>query len=92
MHHNVINEELEAGLEEYVKFGTPFAKNKIVITSKNLLERYLCSLHFKMHKQLNSSFAGIFLQICRSRTFIPDAQWMVPQYCAWMDFVRIDAM
>ena len=50
MHHNVTNGELEAGLEKCMKFGTSFAKKKVVITSKNLLERCLCYLHFKMHK------------------------------------------
>ena len=61
MHHNVINEELKGGLEEYVKFGTAFAKIKVVINSKNLLERCLCCLHFKMQKQLNSSLVGVLL-------------------------------
>ena len=38
VHNNVIDVELVIGLEEYVKYGTPFAKNKIVLTSKNLLK------------------------------------------------------
>ena len=44
VHNNITDEELTTGLEEYVKFGTPFAKNKVVLTSKNLLERCLCYL------------------------------------------------
>ena len=64
VHYNVTNEELEAGLEEYVKFGTPFANKKIVIISKNLLERCLCYLHFKMHKQLNTSLARVLFYRC----------------------------
>ena len=32
VHNDVINVELAARLEEYVKHGTPFAKKKIVLT------------------------------------------------------------
>ena len=63
VHKNVTNEELVARLEEYMKFSTPFAKNRVVFTSKNLLERCLCYLYFKMHKQLNSSLAKVLLQM-----------------------------
>ena len=92
VHHNVTNEKLEARLEEYVKFGTTFAKNKVVITSKNLLERCLCYLYFKMHKQLNTSLARVLLQMYRFGSFIPYAQWVVPRYCGGMDCMRADAM
>ena len=92
VHHNVTNEELEVGLKEHVKFGIPFAKNKVVITFKNLLERCLCYLHFKMHKQLYTFLAGVLLQMCHPGTFIPDAQSMVPQYCGGMDSMRADAI
>ena len=38
VHNNITEDELEAGIDEYVKYGTPFAKNKVVLTSRNLLE------------------------------------------------------
>ena len=42
VHNNISDDELATRLEEYVKLDTPFAKNKIVLISKNLLKRYLC--------------------------------------------------
>ena len=39
VYNNVIDVELVVGLEEYVEYGIPFAKNKIILISKTLLER-----------------------------------------------------
>ena len=66
VHHNITNEEFEARFNKYIKFGTPFAKNKVVTTSKNILERCLCYLYFKMQKHLNSFLARVLLQMCCS--------------------------
>ena len=92
VHHNVTNEELATRLEEYIKFGTLFAKNKVVFTSKDLLKRCLCCFYFKMHKQLKSSLAINLLQMLCFGTFIPNAQWVVPLYCRGMDSMRANAM
>ena len=92
VHNNITDEDLIAGLEEYVKFGTPFAKNKVVLTSKNLLERCLCYLQYRMKSQLGSTLPGVLLHMLRSGTYIPDAQWVIPRTCGGMDYVRAAAM
>ena len=70
VHNNVTNIELAVGFKEYVKHSISFAKNKIILTSKNLLERCTCHLKYKMHNQLGSSLQRIFLQILQTRTYI----------------------
>ena len=68
VHDNVSDEELAARLEEYVKLDTSFAKNKIVFTSKNLLERCLCYLWYKMGDQLFQEFFYIcYVQVLISQ-------------------------
>ena len=78
---NVCDDELAVGLEGYVKLGTSFAKNKIVLTSKNLLERCLCYLWYKMSNQLKSTLLGVLLYMLCTSTYIPDVQY------EGMDFV-----
>ena len=65
VHNNITDEELTARLKEYVKFGTPFAKNKVILTSKNLLERCLCYLQYRMKSQLGSTLPGVLLHMLR---------------------------
>ena len=92
VHNNITDEELTTGLEEYVKFGTPFAKNKVVLTSKNLLERCLCYLQYRMKSQLGSTLLRVLLHMLRSGTYIPDAQWIIPRTCGRMDYVFTSKM
>ena len=92
VHNNITDEDLRAGLEEYENFGTPFAKNKVVLTSKNLLERCLCYLQYRMKSQLRSTLPGVLLHMLCSSTYIPDAQWVIPRTCGGMDYVRAVAM
>ena len=84
IHNSVSNDELAVRLEKYVKHGTPFAKNKLVLTSKNLSERCICFLKFKSSK-------GFFTNVTYG-TYIPYAQWVVPCTCGEMDSVRTIAM
>ena len=92
VHNNITHEDLTIGLEEYVKFDTPFAKNKVVLTSKNLLERCLCYLQYRMKSQLGSTLLGVLLHILRSCTYILDAQWIIPRTCGGMDYVHTAPM
>ena len=48
VHKNVTPEQMEEGLEEYIKYGTPFAKNRIVLTLTNLIERAATYCRYKM--------------------------------------------
>ena len=73
VHNNITDEDLTTGLKEYVKFGTPFAKNKVVLTSKNLLERCLCYLQYRMKSQLGSTLPRVLLHMLHSGTYILDA-------------------
>ena len=74
VHNNVTDVKLAVELEEYVKHDIPFAKNKTVLTSKNLLEKCACYLKYKMHSQLRSSHQGVLLQILHRRSYILDAK------------------
>lgn len=92
VHNNITEIELEAGIEEYVKYGTPIAKNKVVLTSRNLLERCHTYAHYKMKKFLGSQLPGVLLSMLRTGTYVPDASWIVPHTCRGMDSVRAAAM
>jgi hypothetical protein len=91
VYNNVTDAKLVEGLEEFVKHATSFAKTKIVLTSRNLLERVATYLKFKMKNQLGSTLPGVLLML-QSGTFIPDSQWVVPQSCGGMDSIRAAAM
>jgi hypothetical protein len=66
VHRNVTPEEIIEGEEEYVKHGTPFAKSKIVLTHKNLLERAATYCMYKLRKQLGSTLPSTLLPMLRS--------------------------
>ena len=66
IYRNVTPEEFTEGEEEYVKHGTPFAKNKIVLTHKNLLERAATYCTYKLRKQLGSTLPSTLLPMLRS--------------------------
>ena len=87
VHNNVCDHELVAKLEEYMKYGTSFTKNKVVITSKNLLERCNCYAKYKMKKWLGLQLPGVLLYILRTCTYILNAQWIVPCTCRRMDSI-----
>ena len=72
VHKNVTPEQME-GLEEYIKYGTPFAKNRIVLTHTNLIERAATYCRYKMKKQLGSTLPGTLLPMLRFGQFIPFA-------------------
>ena len=43
-----------------MKHGIPLAKNKVVLTPKNLLERCACFLKYKIKNSLDQVFQGFF--------------------------------
>ena len=56
VHNNISDDKLATRLKEYMKYGTPFANNKVVFTSKSLLERYDCFLKYKIKSNLDQAF------------------------------------
>jgi hypothetical protein len=66
IHKNVTPEEIAEEKEEYVKYGTPFAKNRIILTHKNLLERAATYCTYKLRKQLGSTLPSTLLPMLRS--------------------------
>jgi len=73
VHRNVTPEQIAEGIEEYIKHGTPFAKNKIVLTHKNLIERATTFCRYKLKKQLGSTLPSTLLPMLHSRQYIPSA-------------------
>ena len=70
-----------------MKYGTPFSKNKVIITSRNLLERCHTYAHCKMKKHLGSQLLEVLLSMFRIVTYGPDASWIVPHSCRGMDSI-----
>jgi hypothetical protein len=79
VHRNITPKEIAEGEEEYVKHGTPFVKNKIVLTHKNLLERAATYFAYKLRKQLGSTLPGTLLPMLRSGQYILCASWVLPR-------------
>ena len=50
IHKNVTPEQMEEGLEEYIKYGILFAKNSIFLIHTNLIERATTYCRYKMRK------------------------------------------
>ena len=89
---NVTHEQMEEGLEEYIKYGTPFAKNRIVLTHTNLIERVATYCRYKMKTQLDSTLLGTLLPMLRSGQFIPSASWVLPVHQGGMEYNRAAAL
>ena len=70
VHNNITQAELEVGIEEYMKYGTIFANNKVVLTSRILLERCLTYAHYEMKKQLGSQLPGVLLSMLWTGTYV----------------------
>lgn len=85
---NITNVQLEEGEEEYIKYGTPFVKNQVVFTHKNLLERVATYYKYKLWKHLGSTLPGTLLPMLQSRQYIPCASWVLPLCQGGMEYNR----
>ncbi len=79
---------MEEGVEEYVKHGTPFAKNRIILTHKNLIERVATFCKFKLKKQLGNTLSGVLLPMLQSGQYIPSASRVLPIRQGGMEYIR----
>jgi len=76
VHRNVTDEQIE-GIEEYIKYGTPFAKNKIVLTHTNLMKRAMMYCRYKLRKQLGSILPSTLLPMLRPGQYMPSSSWVL---------------
>ena len=76
VHKNVTLEQMEEGLEEYIKYGTSFAKNRIFLICTNFIERFVTYCRYKMRKQLGSTLPDTLLPMLNSGQFIIFASWV----------------
>jgi len=81
-------EQLAEGVEEYVKHGTPFAKNMFILIHMNLVERAAMYCSYKMKKQLGSTLPGFLLPMLRSGKYMPLVSWVSPLRQAGMEYTR----
>ena len=56
-----------------MKYGTSFAKNKVVLTSRNLLERCHIYVYYKMKKHLGSQLPGMLSSMLLTCIYVPNA-------------------
>ena len=78
IHKNVTPEQMEEGLEEYIKYGTPFAKNRIVLIHTSLIQKATTYCRYKIRKELDSTLPGTLLPMQRSSQFISSTSWVLP--------------
>jgi hypothetical protein len=65
-HRNVSFEQMQEGVDEYVKYGTCFCKNRIYLTHNNIMERFATFGKYKMKKNVGNIFLGVLLEMLRS--------------------------
>lgn len=92
VYKNVTDAQLEEGVEEYIKHGTPFAKNRVVLTHTSLIERAATYCKFKLKKHLGSTLPGTLLPMLRSGQFIPSASWVLPARQGGMEYTKAAAL
>jgi len=70
VHKNITIEQIKERVEEYIKYGTPFAKNKIVLTHTNLVDRAITYYRYKLKKQLGNVLANVAFRTVYSLCFL----------------------
>ncbi len=58
-HRNVSLEQMQEGVDEYVKYGACFCKNKIYLTQNNIMERVATFCKYNMKKKIGSILLGV---------------------------------
>jgi len=61
VHWNITPKQIAKGIEKYVKHGTLFAKNRIILTHKNFIGKATTFYRSKMKKQLGSTLPNYLL-------------------------------
>jgi hypothetical protein len=64
-HRNVSFEQMQEGVDEYVKYGTCFCK-RVYLTHNIIMERVATFCKYKMRKNIGNIFLGVFLEMLRS--------------------------
>jgi hypothetical protein len=83
---------IQEGIDKYVKYGTPFAKNRVILTHTNLVEKVAVWFQFKGKKLLENTLPGVLLQMLKTGTYLPSASWVVPVRQGGMDYKRAAAL
>jgi len=89
VHHNVTDEQMKEGVEEYVKYGTPFTKNRVILTHQNVIEK---AATFYKFKQLGSTLPGTLLPMLQSGQYIPSTSWVSPVCQGGIDYSKAAAL
>jgi hypothetical protein len=74
-HRNVSFEHIQ-GVDEYVKYGSCFCKNRICLTHNNIMERIVTFCKYKMKKKIGNTLLGVILEMLRFGQFYPIASWV----------------
>ena len=73
-----------------MKHGIPFAKNRIILTHKNLIERAATFFRYKLKKQLGSTLLGTFC-LCYNLVNI-SALWILLIRQGGMEYTRASTL
>jgi hypothetical protein len=68
-HKNVNVQEMQEGVNEYVKYEGCFSKNRIFLTSSNIMQRAATFCKYKMKKKINANLVGVLLKRLRFGQF-----------------------
>jgi hypothetical protein len=63
-HRNVSFEKMQ-GVDEYVKYGSCFCKNKVCLTHSNIIEKVATFCKYNMKKKIGSIFLGVLLKMLK---------------------------
>jgi hypothetical protein len=64
--HMNVNFEKMQGVDEYVKYGSWFCKNKVCLTHSNIMEKVATFCKYNMKKKIGSTLLGVLLEMLRS--------------------------
>jgi hypothetical protein len=66
---NVNFQEMQEGVDEYVKYEACFSKNRICLTYSSIMERAATFCKYKIEKKINATLVGVLLKRLRFGQF-----------------------